>query len=53
MDEDAGGQAGVTCTKRQPLVDDHEDQVAKETEQEQQLREEQQGDVEPLFEVPG
>lgn len=52
MDEDAGGQAGVTCTERQPLVEDHENQVAKQTEQEQQLREEQQVDVEMMFEVP-
>ena len=31
VDEDAGGQAGVTGTERQPLVEDHKNQVAKET----------------------
>lgn len=38
VDEDAGSLAGVPCTVRQPLVENHEDQVAKETEQEEQLR---------------
>lgn len=52
MDEDAGSLAGVSRTKRQPLVEDHEDQVAKETEQEEQLRKKQQVDVKLLSEVP-
>lgn len=52
VDEDAGGLAGVSCTVRQPLVENHEDQVAKETEQEEQLRKEQQIDIKFLSEVP-
>lgn len=51
MDEDAGGLAGVPRAVRQPLVEDHEDQVAEETEEEEQLGEEQQVDVELLPEV--
>lgn len=52
MDKDAGSLAGVSCTVRQPLVENHEDQVAKETEQEKQLRKEQQIDIKLLSEVP-
>lgn len=52
VDEDAGGLAGVPRAVRQPLVEDHEDQVAEETEEEEQLGEEQQVDVELLSEVP-
>lgn len=52
VDEDAGSLAGVARTERQPLVHNHEDQIAKETEQEEQLRKEQQIDVILLLEVP-
>lgn len=52
VDEDAGGLAGVSCAVRQPLVENHEDQVAKETEQEEQLRKKQQIDIKFLSEVP-
>lgn len=52
MDEDAGCLAGVPRTIRQPLVDNHEDQVAEEAEEEEQLRDKQQVDAELLFEVP-
>lgn len=51
VDEDAGSLAGVSCAKCQPLVENHEDQVAKETEQEEQLRKKQQIDVKFLSEV--
>lgn len=33
VDEDAGSLVGVTCTKCQPLVENHEDQVSEEAEQ--------------------
>lgn len=52
MDEDAGGLAGVPRAVRQPLVEDHEDQVAEETEEEEELGDEQQVDVELLPEMP-
>lgn len=52
VDKDAGSLAGVSCTVCQPLVENHEDQVAKETEQEKQLRKEQQIDIKLLSEVP-
>lgn len=52
MDEDAGCLAGVPRAVRQPLVDDHEDQVAEEAEEEEQLRHKQQVDAELLLEVP-
>lgn len=52
VDEDAGSPVGVLCTERQPLVENHEDQVAKETEQEEQLRKKQQIDIKFLSEVP-
>jgi len=52
VDEDAGSLAGVSRTERQPLVENHEDQVAKETEQEEQLRKKQQIDIKFLSEVP-
>lgn len=53
VDEDAGSLAGVSCTVCQPLVENHEDQVAEETEQEEQLRDKQQIDIKFLSEVPG
>lgn len=42
MNEDAGGVPGVFSREHQPLVKYHEDQVAKEAEQEQDLRQEHQ-----------
>lgn len=51
VDEDARSSVGVSCCKGQPLVDDHKDQVAKETEQEEQLRQEDQVEVELSSEV--
>ena len=53
VDEDAGSQAGISGSERHPFIEDHEDQVAEKTQQEQQLWEEQQVDVELLPEVPG
>ena len=52
VDEDAGGHLGVTGREGQPLVDDHEDQVAKQAQQEQQLREEYQVQVELFPKMP-
>lgn len=52
VDEDAGSLAGVSGAVREPLVEDHENQVAKETEQEEQLRQKQQVDIKFLSEVP-
>ena len=52
MDEDAWSLAGVLCAVRQPLVENHEDQVTEETEQEEQLRKKQQIDIKFLSEVP-
>lgn len=52
VDEDAGCLAGVPRAVRQPFVDNHEDQVAEEAEEEEQLRHKQQVDAELLFEVP-
>lgn len=46
MDEDAGSSLGVSRREGQPLIDDHEDQVAEETEQEEQLGQEDQVEVE-------
>ena len=52
VDEDAGGVSGGVRREGQPLVDDHEDQVAKQTQQEEQLWDEDQDDVEPVPKVP-
>lgn len=46
VDENARSVLGVSRCKRQPFVDDHEDQVAEETEQEEQLGQEDQVEVE-------
>ena len=51
VDEDAGSRARVRGPEGQPLVEDHEHQVAKETQQEEQLREEHQVHVVALPEV--
>lgn len=52
VDEDAGRLAGVPRAVRQPLVDNHEHQVAEEAEEEEQLGNKQQVDAELLSEVP-
>lgn len=52
VDEDARRLARVPRAVRQPLVDNHEDQVAEEAEEEKQLRDKKQVDAELLFEVP-
>lgn len=52
VDEDTGRLAGVPRAVRQPLVDNHEDQVAEEAEEEEQLGDKQQVDAELLSEVP-
>lgn len=46
VDKDAGSSLGVLCREGQPLIDDHEDQVAEEAEQEKQLGQEDQVEVE-------
>lgn len=52
MDEDARGLSGVVGREDQPLVEYHEHQVAKEAEQEQELREEYQIQVVLFPKVP-
>lgn len=52
VDEDARGLVGLSRTECKPLVENHEDQVAKETKQEEKLRKKQQVDVKFLFKVP-
>lgn len=53
MNEDARSVSGVLRRKDQPLVHNHEHEVAKQTQEEQQLREEYQEQVVPLPKVPG
>lgn len=52
MDEDARGLSGVLSGEGQPLVEYHEHQVAKQTQQEQELREKYQVQVVLLSKVP-
>lgn len=52
LDQDAGGLSRGLCGVCQPLVDDHEDQVPKDAEHEQDLRDGDQVDVEILPKVP-
>lgn len=52
VDEDAWGLSGVLSREDQPLVDDHEHQIAKQTQQEQELREKYQVQVVFLPKVP-
>lgn len=52
LDEDAGRHAGGVRRVDQPLVDDHEDEVAEHAEQEEQLGHSHQVDVELLPEMP-
>lgn len=53
MNEDARSVSGVLRRKGQPLVHNHEHKVAKQTQEEEQLREEDQKQVVPLLKVPG
>lgn len=53
VNEDARRVPGVLRRESQPLVHNHEHQVAKQTEEEEQLREEDQKQVVPLLKVPG
>lgn len=52
VDEDAGGHLGVDGAELDPLVEDEEDEVAKERQQEDDLRQELQHQPVPLSEVP-
>lgn len=52
VDEDAGSLTRVHRREGQPLVEDHEDQVAEEAQQEEQLRKEDQVQIELFLEVP-
>lgn len=52
VNEDTGGMLGVPRGEDNPLVEDHEDEVAKETEQEEQLGQEDQVQAVRLPEVP-
>lgn len=53
INEDARSVSGVLRRKHQPLVHNHEHEVAKQTQEEQQLREEYQKQVVSLPKVPG
>lgn len=52
LDEDAGGLPGRGGRVHQPLIDDHEEQVAKDAQHEEQLRDRDQEDIKLLPEVP-
>lgn len=52
VDEDAWGPSGVRSRKKQPLVENHEHQVAKQTQQEQELRDKYQVQAVRLPKVP-
>lgn len=53
MNEDAWSMSGVLRRKDQPLVHNHEHEVAKQTQEEQQLWEKYQEQVVSLPKVPG
>lgn len=53
VNEDAWRVSGVLRRKGQPLVRNHEHKVAKQTQEEEQLREEDQKQVVSLLKVPG
>lgn len=50
--EHTGSMLGVSRSEDDPLVDNHEDEVAKETQEEEQLREEDQVQAVLLPKVP-
>lgn len=52
VDEDAGGMSGVLSRENQPLVEYHEHQVAKQAQQEQELRKKHQVQVVLFPKVP-
>lgn len=52
VDEDTRGQSGVVSREGQPLVEYHKHQVAKQTQQEQELRKKYQVQVVLLPKVP-
>lgn len=52
VDEDARGLSGVLGREDQPLVEYHEDQITKQTQQEQELREKYQVQVVLFPKVP-
>lgn len=52
VDEDAGSCLRVSDCEKQPLIDDHEDQIAEETQQEEQLRNKYQVQIICPSEVP-
>ncbi len=51
MDEDAGSDVGGHGAVHHPLIDDHEDQVSKQTQHETQLRNQHQKHTADIFEV--
>lgn len=52
VDEHTGSMLGVPRGEDDPLVENHEDKVAKQTQQEEQLREEDQVQAVLLPKVP-
>lgn len=52
VDEHTGSVLGVSRSEDDPLVDDHKHEVAEETQEEEQLREEDQVQAVLLPEVP-
>lgn len=52
VDEHTGSMLGVPGSEDDPLVENHEDEVAKETQQKEQLREEDQVEAVLLPKVP-
>lgn len=53
VDEDAGGMLGRADIEVAPFENDHENQVAKQTQDKNHLRNELQNDVESSSEVSG
>lgn len=53
VNEDTRSVPGVLRGKGQPLIGNHEHEVAKQTQEEQQLREEYQKQVVSLPKMPG
>lgn len=53
VDEDAGGGVRVHRAEHHPLIDHHEDQVSKQTQQETQLRDQHQKHAADVPEVSG
>lgn len=51
-DEEAGGVPGAACVIRDPLIEDQNDQVAKQTGHEDDFWDESQVDIQWLLEIP-